>query len=281
MEAKFYSKDDNNNVTCNLCPHNCKIYEDKIGFCGARKNINGILQAMNYGQCTSLALDPIEKKPLYHFHPHSKILSYGSFGCNMKCSFCQNWTISQSAPKTEFISPEKLARFAKETADNIGVAFTYNEPLIAIEYLIDAAKIIKQNGQKIVVVTNGNINPEPFEKVLSFVDAFNIDMKAFNEDFYEKYGGDLEIVKQNIKRASKSTHVEITNLIIPDENDSEEEMTALSTFLANISNEIPLHISRFFPQHKMLNKQPTPLETIHRLSDIARKKLKHVHEGNV
>jgi pyruvate formate lyase activating enzyme len=278
--ARFY-KTAGGDTRCELCPHRCAIKDGRTGLCGARRNIGGVLYAESYGQVSSLALDPIEKKPLYHFHPGSQILSMGGYGCNMRCSFCQNSSISQAQPKTDFVPPGRLAELATSVPGNLGLAFTYNEPLISAEYLLDAAPLLRDSGMKVVLVSNGMIMAEPLEELLPFIDAINIDVKAFAEDFYLRMGGDLDTVKRIVARCAKSCHVEATTLIIPEENDGDEEMTALSEWLASISRDIPLHLSRFFPRYRMNDKPPTPQKTLTRLAEIAGRALTHVYIGNI
>jgi pyruvate formate lyase activating enzyme len=281
-EALFYEKFSNSGlVECKLCPHFCFIGGGKYGFCGVRKNIKNVLYAESYGQISSIAVDPIEKKPLYHFFPGSQILSVGSYGCNMKCLFCQNHTISQSKPEIQYILPEKLLKIAVSIPQNLGVAFTYNEPLISFEYLINCAKLLKKADLKVVIVSNGMINPEPLEKLLPFADAFNVDLKSFNSDFYKKHGGNLETVKKSIEKISENCYIEVTVLVIPNENDGESEILELSEWLSEISNKIPLHFSRFFPKYKMLGHIPTPIEKLYRFAEIAKKFLKYVYIGNI
>ena len=280
IKSKYY-ENTGDKIKCALCPHYCVVSENHAGLCRVRRNISGELIAESYGQITSLALDPIEKKPLYHFRPGSKILSVGSYGCNMKCSFCQNHGISQFHAESEYISPEKLAELSRKTPENIGVAFTYNEPIIGIEYIFNVAPLIRQNGQVVVLVSNGQINPEPLTELLPLVDAWNIDIKAFTPKFYRKHGGNLETSKHTAEAAAQVSHVEVTTLIIPDENDGEGEIAALSEWLANISKDIPLHLSRFFPRYKMTDKPPTPKETLFKLAETAKQRLKYVYIGNV
>ncbi len=272
-------------VKCSVCPHSCVIEEGHVGFCGARRSAGGKVTADNYGLVTSMALDPIEKKPLYHFHPGSYILSVGSYGCNLRCPFCQNHEISmadKARAGTEYISPEQLVEYALKLKPrgNIGIAFTYNEPLIGYEYVRDCAETAKQHGLKIVLVSNGYVNEQPLKDLLPVIDAMNIDLKAFTEEFYRKLGGHIEPVKQSIAIASKQCHVEVTTLIVPGENDTPEEMRALSAWLAGVDENIPLHISRFFPRYKMADIDATPVDTVYSLADIARENLKYVHEGN-
>lgn len=272
--------------TCDLCFHACKLEPGQIGFCRARINRNDIIVSLNYGLLTSIALDPIEKKPLYHFYPGSKILSVGSFGCNLRCPFCQNYDISMvdihHAHYRE-VSPESLVAMAQEAKihGNIGIAYTYNEPLIAYEYVRDCAKLAKENGLKNVLVTNGTISLSYMERLLPDIDALNIDLKGFNQVFYSKLSGNLSSVKETIELCAQRAHVEITTLIVPGENDSDEEMEAEAKWLARISPEIPLHITRFFPRYLWKNIEFTPSETLYRLEKIAKRHLRHVHIGNI
>ena len=272
-------------VLCAICPHNCVIEEGNYGYCGARMNREGRIVDDNYGKITSIALDPIEKKPLKRFFPGSAILSVGSYGCNFRCSFCQNHSISmvRSSDGCIHATPETLVEKAVKfkPQGNIGLAYTYNEPLIGFEFVFDCAKLASENGLKNVVVTNGYINEKPLKALLPYIDAFNIDLKSFSPDFYKSIGGDLEVVKRSIEIASEKSHVEVTTLIIAGENDSEEEIRLLSQWLSSVNPEIPLHISRFFPAYKMKDRNPTPVSTVLRLADIARESLKYVYEGNI
>ena len=282
-EALFYEKIENNFVECMLCPHGCRIGENKTGVCGVRKNIGGALYAEGYGQITAVADDPVTKKPLNFFHPDKRVLSFGSYGCNFKCAFCQNHHISMGRPRAEYFPPEKIADLAEAhvPTGNIGAAFTYNEPLINFEYVLDCARLIRRRGMMNVLVTNGFINKEPLDALLPFIDAMNIDLKSFNPEFYKKIGGELEPVKQTIIKSASVCHVEVTTLIIPGENDGADEMGALAGWLAGIDENIPLHVSRFFPRHKMADKNPTPRETLDTLAGVAGKYLKFVVKGNV
>jgi pyruvate formate lyase activating enzyme len=271
-------------AVCPICPHACALEEGRIGLCRARKNQNGTVVSINYGKITSIGLDPIEKKPLARFMPGSKILSVGSFGCNLSCPFCQNYTIACADENisVQMISPEELLNMAVRMIPegNIGLAYTYNEPLIGYEYVMDCARLIRQKNLKNIVVSNGYINPKPLEALLPFIDAMNIDLKGFSQEFYNKLGGRLEPVKETIESAAKACHVEVTTLIIPGENDSEKEMKALSGFLAGLSPDIPLHISRFFPKHLYADRNPTPVTTVYRLAEVARESLNFVYSGN-
>lgn len=273
-------------AVCEICPHFCHLKEGQTGCCGARVNRNGKVICDSYGWLTSIALDPIEKKPLRRFHPGAKILSVGSYGCNLHCPFCQNHEISMTGRQESgmvSVMPSALAEKAVELADagNIGLAFTYNEPLISYEYVRDCAELIRENGMANVVVTNGFINEKPLRELLPLIDAMNIDLKSFTDEFYRKIGGGLDDVKRSIRLAHEAgCHVEVTTLVIPGENDSPQEMERLSSWLAGVSPEIPLHISRFFPRYKMADKPPTPVETVYSLAELARKKLRYVYEGN-
>ncbi len=272
---------------CTVCPHNCVLEENQTGFCRARKNKGGKIVAINYGTITSIALDPIEKKPLYHFYPGSTILSVGSFGCNLRCPFCQNYSISmtgeeESVKHSEHLSPEELISIALKYVPqgNIGIAYTYNEPLVGYEYVLDCAKLAKQKGLKNAVVTNGYAREETLNKILPYIDVMNIDLKAFTTKFYEKISGDVETVKNFISIAAKKCHVELTTLIIPGENDSIEENTSLAKWVSSVNDEIPLHISRFFPRYKLTEKDATDVTHIYALADNSKKYLKHVYTGN-
>lgn len=277
-------------TACQVCMHHCQLEPGQYGICRARKNENGTILCENYGQVTSLALDPIEKKPLNMFHPGSLILSVGSYGCNLRCPFCQNYEISMAGAETSdavYISPEALSREAVKyrRRGNIGIAFTYNEPLIGWEYVYDTAKLVKAAGMKTVLVTNGTASPEILEKLLPLTDAMNIDLKGFTEQYYRKLGGDLTAVKEFILQASVFCHVELTTLIVPDENDSIAEMEEEARWIAsvktrNASGQIPLHVSRFFPQYHMTDKSPTEVKQVYLLADIARKHLQNVFVGN-
>ncbi|MBE5856243.1 MAG: AmmeMemoRadiSam system radical SAM enzyme [Lachnospiraceae bacterium] len=274
---------------CEVCFRHCEIEEGGRGFCKVRTCKDGVIKPVNYGRVTSLALDPIEKKPLARFKPGSRILSVGSFGCNLRCPFCQNNEISWSdfaytfEKNSEYLSPEELCRIATECRDkgNIGVAFTYNEPLIDYEYIIDSAKLIHENGLSVVLVSNGTADVSIAKKLEPYVDAMNVDLKGFTKEFYrDVLKGDLDCVKAFIEEAVKYAHVELTTLIIPGENDSEGEMREISSYIAGLSDEIPLHISRFFPQFHMTDRPATDVKLIYRLADVAREKLKYVYTGN-
>ncbi len=278
---------------CGVCFRHCRIEEGKLGFCGGRICRDGRVEAYNYGRITSLALDPIEKKPLARFFPGSRILSVGSFGCNLRCPFCQNHEISWSeqakryARSAESLRPEDLVELALEMRPrgNIGIAFTYNEPLIGYEFVRDTAKLANANGLRNVMVTNGTAELTVLEELVPYIDAMNIDLKGFGGRYYGKVlGGDLRQVLTFIEAAVKSCHVELTTLIVPGENDSEEEMRELSRWVSRLKNpdgeDVPLHISRFFPRFRMRDRDATEVRTVYRLAEIARESLKYVYTGN-
>ncbi|WP_418532762.1 AmmeMemoRadiSam system radical SAM enzyme [Parasutterella excrementihominis] len=276
-------------VLCDVCPKFCKLREGQIGFCRARSNIGGKIVPINYGQATSLALDPIEKKPLMRFCPGTYILSYGSYGCNLRCPYCQNASISMAGPDNcphRLITPEGLTDLAvdlsKQEPGNIGVAFTYNEPTVCFEFIRDTSKLLHEAGLKSVVVTNGGLVRKYADELLPHVDALNIDLKGFSNEFYRYVKGEFDTVKEFIKAAIEhKCHVELTTLVIPTKNDDPEEIGREVEWIASISPEIPLHLSRFFPRYKVDDLPPTPAETIYRLKDIAEKKLKYVYTGNL
>ena len=278
---------------CGVCFRHCRIEEGKLGFCGGRICRDGRVEAYNYGRITSLALDPIEKKPLARFFPGSRILSVGSFGCNLRCPFCQNHEISWSeqakryARSAESLRPEDLVELALETRPrgNIGIAFTYNEPLIGYEFVRDTAKLANANGLRNVMVTNGTAELTVLEELVPYIDAMNIDLKGFGGRYYGKVlGGDLRQVLTFIEAAVKNCHVELTTLIVPGENDSDEEMRELSRWVSRLKNpdgeDVPLHISRFFPRFRMRDRDATEVRTVYRLAEIARESLKYVYTGN-
>ncbi len=279
---------DSQYTVCNVCPHHCRLSQGRTGLCKARHNNNGRIEPVRYGSITSMALDPIEKKPLAGFMPGKNILSVGSFGCNMICSFCQNHEISQvgikDARHTDIISASELRDIAVDlsrSGNNVGVAFTYNEPLISYEFVLETSKLVKEAGLVNVLVTNGNIEQEVLSEVLPYIDAMNIDLKVFSEEGYRSLGGDLETVKRFIKTASVSSHVELTTLIVPDLSDDEEDMEKEASWIAGIDPGITLHITRFFPQYRMTDRAPTDIALMRRLQTIASDHLKHVRLGNV
>ena len=295
-------------AVCDVCFRHCEISEKGTGFCGARVCRDGKVTAGNYGRITALALDPIEKKPLNRFYPGSNILSVGSYGCNLRCPFCQNHEISWSeqavslAKTASFMTPEELADAADSlrSRGNIGVAFTYNEPLIGYEFVRDAARLVKEKGMKNVIVTNGTAELYVLDELLQYVDAMNIDLKGFTDRYYEEVlSGSRKMVMDFIEKAACHCHVELTCLIVPGENDPEDEMREMTHWIAgldggagagaagdsgdsgkNAGREIPLHISRFFPRFHMTDRPATDVEAIYHLADVAREELKYVYTGN-
>lgn len=282
-EVPYYEKLPEGKVRCGICPHRCLLAAGKAGLCRVRKNSGGILYALNYARCAASALDPIEKKPLYHFYPGSTIFSLGTLGCNFRCDFCQNWEIAQADAPTVKLEPEGAVRLALRAGRNcIGIAYTYSEPLMWYEYVLDTARLAREQGLKNVVVTNGYINPEPLAALLPYIDAFNIDVKAFEPQFYRQLcGGQLEPVLETVRACVEAgCHVELTTLLVPGLNDSPEEISRLADWVARLDPELPLHFSRYFPRHR-LTLPPTPLASLERAWNIAREKLPYVYLGNV
>lgn len=279
-------------TVCHSCLHQCSLEPEQVGICRARRNVEGSILCENYGWVTSLAVDPIEKKPLRMFFPGSSILSVGSYGCNLRCPFCQNHQISMAgreAAMTQgaYLPPRELVDRALECRSHgsIGIAFTYNEPLVGWEYVRDSARLAREAGLKTVLVTNGTASPEVLEEVLPFTDAMNIDLKGFTEAYYRKIGGSLEAVKDFIRRAAACCHVELTTLVVPGENDSLQEMEEEARWIGSLKSQgapgsIPLHITRFFPRYHMTDRSPTDVEQIHRLAQTAERYLDHVYVGN-
>ena len=280
-------------AVCEVCFRHCHIKEGQLGFCGGRICKDGRVEAYHYGRISGLALDPIEKKPLARFYPGSMILSVGSFGCNLRCPFCQNDDISWSeeakryAEQAEVISPEALVDLAVKTRSrgNIGIAFTYNEPLIGYEFVRDTAKLAKNKNLKTVLVTNGTAELSVLKEIDPFIDAMNIDLKGFTDHYYHQVlQGNRQQVMAFIEEAVKYSHVELTTLIVPGENDSEEEMRALSAWVSGLRNpdgeSVPLHVSRFFPRFHMTDRPATEVKKVYQLAKIAAEVLKFVYTGN-
>lgn len=274
-------------LQCLLCPHHCTIKKDAAGICGVRRNNNGILISENYALLSAINFDPIEKKPLYHFFPGSVILSLGSIGCNMRCKCCQNWQISQ-AGISEFnygksYPPEEILRLAKSKAGNIGVAYTYNEPTVWYEYMLDTARLVHEAGMKNCMVTNGYISEEPLNELMEYMDAFNIDLKAFNDHFYKtQTGASLEPVKETLQLLAKNNkHLEITNLVIPTLNDDEKEFTGMVEWIAKeLGEKTVLHLSRYHPMYK-LDIRATGSDLLEKFYNLATERLSHVFVGNI
>lgn len=287
MQEKQPAPAKEQSAICPICPHHCQLTAGQTGLCTARANVDGSIICTNYGQLTSLALDPIEKKPLYHFHPGNVILSAGSYGCNIHCPFCQNYEISQAQEGTRLTHPctpmelTELAADARTRYGNIGVAFTYNESLVSYEYVRDCAELLHAKNLAVVLVTNGQICAKPLAKLLPHIDAMNIDLKGFTQTFYDWLGGDLRTTQNTIQNAiAAGVHVEVTTLIIPGKNDSDADMDAEARWLAALSPAIPLHLSRYFPRYHC-TLPATPTAMLKRLQQIAARHLQYVHLGNV
>jgi pyruvate formate lyase activating enzyme len=267
--------------TCPVCHRHCRIPEGGTGFCRARGGIGG-KDCLNYGDISSMALDPIEKKPLQRFHPGSMVLSVGSYGCNLRCPFCQNHDISMAAQGGgRKVSPTELANLAEslKIKGNIGLAYTYNEPLVGFEFVRDCAKEIRARGMLNVLVTSGSFCLEPLTELIGLIDAANVDLKGFTQGYYDWVGGNLELVKRFIARLVETCHVEVTTLVVPGRNDSVEEIDRLASWLSSLG-DIPLHLSRCFPRYHF-GEPPTPADTLYKLADTARAHLNHVYLGNI
>lgn len=282
MKKALFTKGDK----CMLCPHNCVILEGKTGICGVRKNINGKIFSLVYGKPCSIAIDPVEKKPLYHFYPGQNILSLGTVGCNFKCIGCQNYEIARGTPDESDnvgYAPEEIIKLAKQKNCSM-IAYTYTEPTIFYEYMIDIAKLAKKNGLKNVIVSNGYINPAPLIELCKYIDAANIDLKFFNNDNYLKYSGaKLNPVLETLKiLKQQNVWLEITNLIIPGWSDDLVEFENMCKWIKdNLGKDVPLHISRFFPHYKLQDVKPTSLEILEKAENIAKQYLNYVYTGNV
>ena len=274
-------------VVCETCPRHCRLADGATGFCRARREEGGRVVAANYGRISSIALDPIEKKPLAFFHPGSSVLSVGSYGCNLRCPFCQNDDISQHGADEvpcRTVTPAELADLAaqlKKERNNIGIAYTYNEPLVGWEFVRDCAREIRKRNMLNVLVSNGCVSEGVIAELAPLIDAANIDLKGPSQDYYDWVGGDIKAVCRTIAMLrGAGCHVEVTTLVVPGRNDSEADMEAIAAFVASVSPDIPLHVTRFFPRWKMTEAFPTPVSTIHHLADIARPRLRHVRVGN-
>ncbi len=279
-EAMYYSRESDGKIRCELCFHECILDNGELGFCMARRNLGGRLVAETYAAVVSGHLDPIEKKPLYHFHPGSSIFSVAANGCNLACPFCQNIEISRKRTRFEEIPPKKLVELAKKTASR-GIAYTYTEPLIWYEYLLDTAQQAHKEELYNVIVSNGTINEAPLRKLLPYIDAANIDLKG-DAEFYKKVlKGDRESVIRTIVMLHQAgVHIEITNLIIPDVNDSAEAFNEVISFIEGLEPTIPLHISRYFP-HASFSAPPTPVKTMLAAYEQAKSRLPYVYLGNI
>jgi pyruvate formate lyase activating enzyme len=287
MEAKYYDRIENNRVHCHLCPHECVIHAGKSGVCRVRSNVAGTLMSDTYGSLSAVGFDPLEKKPLYHFHPGKEIFSLGSLGCNFKCYCCQNYHISQTGvpgfPRIVKMDISSIISTAKENHDNIGIAYTYNEPSVWYEYMLDIAIEAQKAGLKNVMVSNGYINPDPLKELLKYIDAFNIDLKTFDKSIHLKFtGGNISNVLDTLVNiVGQGRHLEITYLAIPEVNDNLIQFGKMIDWISeNLGKNIPLHLSRYFPQYKMTS-ETTPLSLLMEMASIAGSALNYVYIGNV
>ena len=276
-------------VTCDVCPHVCRIPEGGMGRCRARGNVGGRIVATSYGHITSLALDPVEKKPLARWRPGKLLLSAGFYGCNLCCPFCQNWQISQAGEHDvpwQEITPAELVETAcgahRRDGRVVGIAHTYNEPLVVWEYIRDVGTLAHEADLANVLVSSGCARPHIIDALAPLIDAANIDLKSFQAKTYERYGGDLDTVRATIERlaAEPSCHLEVTTLVVPGENDSVQEIEAMAKWLASLDGDITYHLTRFFPNWLMQDRGPTPVKDIRALVEVARRWLPHVYAGN-
>ena len=275
-------------AVCGACPRHCRLADGAVGFCRARKAERGRVIAANYGKITSLALDPIEKKPIAFFHSGENVLSVGSFGCNFRCPFCQNDSISQCGEggvSCQSVTPVELADLALEVRreqGNLGLAYTYNEPLVGWEFVRDCAQEVHARGMLNVLVSNGCAEASVVEALSPLIDAANIDLKGPSQEYYDWIGGDFAAVCRTIRALrSAGCHVEVTTLVVPGRNDTDGDIDAIAAFVESVSPETPLHVTRFFPRFQMSNARPTPAEVVRRLAEVASRRLKHVLTGNL
>ena len=275
-------------TVCATCPRHCVLAEGALGFCRARKATDERVVAANYGKITSLALDPIEKKPIASFHSGEKVLSVGSFGCNLRCPFCQNDSISQCGENDvacQSATPVELADLAlkvKHERGNLGLAYTYNEPLVGWEFVRDCAREVHARGMLNVLVSNGCAEAAVVDELAPLIDAANIDLKGPSQEYYDWVGGDFAAVCRTIKTLhAAGCHVEVTTLVVPGRNDTENDIAAIAAFVSSVSPEIPLHVTRFFPRFQMSNAQPTPTAVVRHLAEVASRRLKRVLTGNL
>ncbi|WP_319561321.1 AmmeMemoRadiSam system radical SAM enzyme [Marispirochaeta sp.] len=275
-----YTVSHTNTLECALCPHHCRISSGKRGFCGVRENRNGELSLPFYGAISSGGIDPIEKKPIFHFLPGTMSFSIGFWGCNLRCPFCQNYNISQRVQENSaHTSPEETIKKARESGCH-SISYTYSEPLVHFEYCMDCARLAREAGIANVIVTNGMLNPAPAEELFSVMDAANIDLKSYNPDYYRReLKGDLDAVKNAIIFAANRCHLELTTLLVPGKNDDPEEIEGLLDFITDVNKNIPLHLSRYFPNYKS-NMPATTIESMDRITTRARQVLNYVYQGN-
>lgn len=281
MDARYWESVDDTRVRCTLCPNECVIREGKSGICGVRANEDGVLSLPFYGRASAIALDPIEKKPLYHFHPGQPILSIGFLGCSLRCPFCQNYSISQSTTsRTERVTPAELVKIARDRG-SFAVAYTYNEPTIHAEFVLEAGRLAHEAGLANVLVSAGYVNEAVAEDLLDVIDAANVDLKGFQPDFYRKeLGAKLDPVKEFIGAAARRIHLEVTSLIIPGKNDTDAEVEAMARFLGEIDPNIPYHLSAYYPTYKYTRTATPPQQIVH-LKELAQRHLAYVYPGNI
>lgn len=279
-ECYYYLKTEDCKVICNLCPNNCIIEKGKTGKCRVRYNNNGILYSLNYGEVSSLNIDPIEKKPIKNFMENTKTLSLGTYSCNFHCSYCQNHEISMKKPKTLYYEPDRIIELAIENRIP-SISYTYNEPIIYYEYMLDISKMAKENSLKNIIVTNGYINKEPLEEILKYTDAMNIDLKCFSKNKYKNFfGGELEQIIKNIVMAANKCHVEVSILVVPTINDNILEAEEVLKELSYKAPNITLHFTRYFPRYKF-NESATDINKLLDMQIMGRKYFKYVYLGNV
>ena len=283
-EALYYEKKQDG-VRCRLCPQFCRLRQEETGLCGVRQEKDGKLYTLNYGLCAALAMDPIEKKPLYHFYPGRDVFSVGTLGCNLNCGFCQNWHLARQAAgvETKYLSPAELVALVGRYSDRnpVGLAYTYSEPGMWYEYVLETAKLVRAKGYQNILVTNGYLNKEPLGELLPYIDAFNIDVKAFRDDYYHQHcAGHLQPVLHYVETAAAVAHVELTYLVVPTLNDSEEDIRHFTTWVAAINSAMPVHFSRYYPQHNF-TLPPTPITTMENIRNLALERLQHVYLGNI
>ncbi len=282
--ASYWARRGDDRLQCELCPQACVLSEGEAGDCLVRRMQEGQLIATTYGRVTSASLDPIEKKPLYHFFPGRRILSIGSIGCNFHCLFCQNHETSQTGnlAYTQELPPKAAVELALRQPGNLGLCYTYNEPLIQFEYVLDCSKLVREAGLCNVLVSNGYINPKPLAELIPFIDAINVDIKSLDEGYYNRLcGGKLKPVQRAITELVKAkVHVELTNLLVTGQNDSDDQIKRLVDWVASLSEDIPLHFSRYFPQYQM-DLPATPEERLDKAYELGRARLNYVYLGNV
>lgn len=267
-------------VECTLCPHHCKLHEGQTGFCKARGYKEGEIVSLTYGEAAAWHLDPIEKKPLYHFYPGSWIFSTGGYGCNLKCFFCQNYEISQKYEQGQRVTPEQLAQLSAEE-ESIGICFTYSEPLVWYEMIAHTAPLVKKQGGKVALVSNGIIEGKYLEEIVPFLDAVNIDIKGFTDEFYRKHtGGRLQWVLNTVEKLAGRVHTEITTLVVPTLNDDPDEISALAKWLAALKTPVAWHLSRYYPMYKSAIP-PTDEKSLLELWKLAKEFLPYVYLGNM